>query len=125
MKHNNPDFSIEYTDDFFFYKLLTVQELFEQYNLTIFSDAQFCISYLMNKILTKDSRRIAPTLLFEAHTVENLDFVNIYPFKLKNEIIYFVLQKIDEEFRFYETTESDAKHYVKTLQGINRHIMTK
>lgn len=117
----------EYTkDDFLIYKLATIKELFDSYkNLKNYNDCEHCISYLQEKIIGKDPRRIPSVPLFDLSYDEIWKFVEIFPFRLENEIIYYILEEIDNEYCFYEISESDAKSYAKTLRGLRKDDILK
>lgn len=105
------------SDEYFIYKIYTIKEMFEKYNLDSFSDCEFCISYLMKKMIEKDPRNLGTVNLFDG---EFQKLINIYLFKYKDERIYFVLEKVNGKYCFYEITEDDAINYTKTLKGLNK-----
>lgn len=110
------------SDDFLIYKLYVIKELFEKYDLKNFSDAEYCIAYLINKFLNKDDK-IKYSELFEEISEKSINRINIYPFQLRKEELYFILHSIDSEFFFYEISKNDAKKYMKTLDGINKRAI--
>jgi len=113
-------------DDFLINKLNKIKELFEKYKkIKNYNDCEHCISYLQEKIIGKDPRRITSIPLFDVSYDEVWKFVEIFPFKLENEIIYYILEQIDDEYCFYETSKSDAVNYAKTLRGLRKNDILK
>lgn len=116
----NGETASEYSLEYLIYKIYTVKEIFDQYNTFInFSDAQFCISYLINNYLgnylyDKEIR------LFDNSNSDNWKFYNIYIFNIGSELLYFVLKEENNEFCFYEISKEEAINYAENLEGTNK-----
>ena len=111
--------SEERKDELIIEKLYEIKNIFK--NINVFqniSDASSCIGYLCNKILGKDDYRRTTIPLFQYNEDDTWEFVNLYSIELDQEIIYFVLVQINDEFDFYEITKQEALHYFTNLNGI-------
>lgn len=61
--------------------------------------------------------------LFENHSEDNWTFYNIYTYDLKDNTLYFLLEKEKEGYCFYEITKQDALQYVKSFQGMGKKLI--
>lgn len=114
---------LENNDEVLIEKLYTIKSLFENYkNLTDFSDSEFCISYLIKRILNSNLGLDRTSLVIMKDN-GYWDFINIYPFYLENEVIYFVLRTIDNKNYFYEITESEVFELLKKYPGTNKKMV--
>ena len=80
-------------------------------------DAEYSLSYLISKYLNGYNDAIE---LFEECGSENINRINIYPIELQEQVLYYILEKIDSKYSFHEISESDTKNYIKTLDGVNK-----
>lgn len=118
-------------DEFIIYNLYKIKEIFEKYdNFSCFSDAEFCVSYLIRIFLekcirlNKDILNLIP--LFQIDDNGKWTLKNIYAIKLENDTIYFILEQNDKEFNFYEIPEIEAINYTKNFKSCNKQmILTK
>ena len=111
------------SDDFLLYQLKVVKELFENYNFSNFSDNEFCISYLVKKILADNQERVGKVKLFQLSNLEEWNLVTLYPINLQDDRIYFVLEQGQSGFQFHETTREEAKQYKKHFHGNDKHLI--
>ena len=126
LKDNDNKLIHQDTDDYYIYKLYTLKEIFDSYkSLNGFSDSEFCISYLGYKYFKDDNININAISLFDLYDDTEWEFVNIYPIKLRDNILYFILEKTYNGYSFHEITELDAIHHVKELRGTNKEVLTK
>lgn len=96
-------------------RMQEVKRLFESYgNYTAYSDAKFCINHLVN--LYFNSSMINDLCLFQFKDDFEIDFVNLIPLQTENDQAYFILQKGNNGYSFYEIEEKEAKSYQKNMQ---------
>ena len=116
----------EKIDESIIERLYEIKSIFE--NINIFqniSDASSCIGYLCNKILGRDDYRRTTIPLFQRNEDTLWEFVNLYPIELDQETIYFILEKVNNKFCFYEITKQDALHYFTNLNGIKDYKISR
>lgn len=112
------------SDDFLLYQLKAVKDLFENYNFSNFSDNEFCISYLIKKILDDNQEKVEePIKLFQIDDLEKWNLVTLYPINLQDDRIYFVLEQNQSSFQFHETTREEARQYKKHFYGKDRNLI--
>lgn len=112
---------IQNTDDYLIFKMNILQEFYREleHKLKNISDQELCITHL-EKELEIDLNTIQ---LYHIDEQERWHFLNIYLLRLQNEILYYLLEKGNLGFDFYEIQESDALHYARTLKGTNKDIL--
>lgn len=99
------------------YRIKIIKKFIEKYKLDNFTDAQYCMSYLICKFFNGQNDAVE---LYEESGYKNIKRINIYPFEFDKQKLYYILEKIDSKYCLNEITESDYKQYVKTLDGINK-----
>lgn len=109
--NDNPQDSC-YQDEFLIFKLYEIKEMLESFSeLKEFADCQFFIDYLSEKILTdSDKDKIYKFDLYNPY-LSDWEFKRLYQINLTDDILYFLLEKIDNSYMFYEIGESTAKTY--------------
>jgi len=106
------------TFEYNMYKLYSIKEMFDSFDkLSGFSDKEFCIRYLLNKLSLNESK----ISLFDNSDINNWKFINIYLFDFIDEKIYFIL---DDKY-FYQICEYDALNYINNMDGINKELIYK
>ena len=111
-------------DDFLIDRLYTMKDFFGKFDKLIsFSDADFAIAYLEQKFLKRDNTQSGIVQLFDIHSKEAWDFYNIFTYDLSDETLYFILEKVKNEFCFYEISKSDAIQYTKSFKGMRKEII--
>lgn len=111
-------------DDFLIDRLYTMKDFFGKFDKLIsFSDADFAIAYLEQKFLKRDNTQSGIVQLFDIHSKEAWDFYNIFTYDLSDETLYFILEKVKNEFCFYEISKSDAIQYTKSFKGMGKEII--
>ena len=107
----NPS-SITYDDEYLIFKIYTIKELLEEYSkLKEFSDCQFFINYLSEKMFDDyDKSKLTKYDLYNPN-LPDWNFSRLYQFNLSDDILYFILTNTGKHYDFYEVTENDAKIY--------------
>lgn len=116
------------TDEFFIFQLYTLKEQFEKYHkITSFSDAEICIFYLALHLFSDNllSQFHEIQLFQTSYDKSKWEFVNIYTIQLKNEFLYFMLEETKRGCNFYEITQQDVKHDTKSMNGLNKSIISQ
>ena len=115
----NPS-STTYDDEYLMFKTYTIKELLEEYpKLKEFSDCQFFINYLSEKMFNDyDKSKITKYDLYNPN-LPDWNFSRLFQFNLSNGILYFILTNIGSEYNFYEITERDASCY-KTINHLKK-----
>lgn len=104
-------------------RLYGIKYIFKEFNFTNFSEASNCISYLCHKVLGSDNYKMHTIPLFQYDGDDSWTFYNIYSIKLEQETFYFILEKVGEEFYFYEVSAQDAIYHVNNLNGRSKKLL--
>lgn len=109
--NGNPQDSC-YQDEFLIFKLYEIKEMLESFSeLKEFADCQFFIDYLSEKMLTdSDKDKIHKFDLYNPY-LPDWDFRRLYQINLSDDTLYFLLEKIENSYMFYEIGENTAKNY--------------
>lgn len=109
--NGNPQ-DLFYQDEFLISKLYEIKEMLESFsNLKEFTDCQFFIDYVLGKMLTNfEKDKIYKFDLYNPY-LPDWDFKRLYQVDLTNDILYFLLEKIENGYMFYEIGENTAKTY--------------
>ena len=92
--------------------LYDIKDTFDSFHFPYFSDASFCISYLLLHYLEYP---ITAVPFFQIKDNGSWDFINLY--SVPTDGIYFVLNQDKDDSHFYEITENDAIHYKESYQS--------
>ena len=108
---------LSYNDEYLIFKFYKIKEMLEEYpQLKQFSDCQFFISYLGNKIFDSyDESKISRIDLYDPG-ISDWNFSRLYQVQLTRNMLYFILTNTGCEYTFYKITESDAKNYKSNYQ---------
>lgn len=111
-------------DEFTIVRINKLKEMFGSFDkISGFTDASFAISYLEKAFFKDEIDNIGLVQLFENHSDDDWDFYNIYTYELENQVLYYILRKVEQQYRFQEITQSDAVQYVKSLKGMGRELI--
>lgn len=120
LKDSYPEILPKESDDFLIYRLHRVKEIFEKFQFPNFSDANFCIFYLIHKFSDVKEKKIKTVSLYQNFDEDNWEFMNVYPVCLQNDMLYFMLKQGYKGFDFYKISEEDAFQYAKQFKGIGK-----
>lgn len=112
------------SDELVINKFQILKKIFDEYDcFKSFYDADFCISYLRHKLFGKGSGIAPKVSLFNVDDSDYWENISIYPIQLEKDVIYYILEKSDKKYSFYQIDRSDAINYADSMEGINKGLI--
>lgn len=94
-----------------------IKKVFDSYNgFSIYSDAAWCIDHLRDIYFGQLNYPNEEELnLFQFRDNFEMDLVDLYPIRIGDDKVYFILEKREDKYSFYEIEKREAKHYRKEM----------
>ena len=124
IKKENNNILCQYSNDnILINKLYKIQELFNSYQFKYYSDANYAIYYLINKLLTlSDVYKIKTAYLYQINN-NNWSYINLYNINLDKENIFFVLLYFNYYYYFKKISYIDFLNYIDSYNGYKESVL--
>lgn len=107
--------------NYFLYKMQVIKELFNEVNVfEEYTDAFFCLTYLLQHFFTKDLWRFVmhDDICFVNHDLvdisnDNWQFINVFDVVLNDEKFNYLLELVNGKYEFREVPLSEGEYYKK------------
>lgn len=100
--------------DYLLAKIYRVKELFDEINIfREYSDAMFCINYLLDEFFGKSVNYFKRNKLYEMTKDDDYLFRNLLDVRFRGEQFNFILERVDDKYEFYEIPLSEGEYYKK------------
>lgn len=111
------------SDEFLIMRMKEIKALYDTYtNINQFYDLQHCASYLQMHILREDYEKVKEISLVQRD--KNLwEFMTIFSVELRDDMLYYALQKDKDHYIYQEISKSDATYYTNHMQGKNKEFI--
>lgn len=117
------EFESEYSNkkisevDYLLAKIYRVKELFDEINVfREYSDAMFCVNHLLDEFFGKSVNYFKRNKLYEMTKDDDYLFRKLLDVTFRGEQFNFILEKINDQYEFYEVPLSEGEYYKKELQ---------
>lgn len=100
--------------DYLLAKIYRVKELFDEINVfREYSDAIFCINYLLDEFFGKSVNYFKRNKLYEMTKDDDYLFRNLLDVTFIGEKFNFILERVDDKYEFYKIPLSEGGYYKK------------
>ena len=101
-----------------------ITKLYQSFNFTNYSDASYCVYYLLDHLL-EESSNLQEIRLFCNHQNKPWEFVSIYPIMFENKIIYYRLAQEQDKYIVMEANNDDITKDIYDLKGPNKETLRR
>lgn len=101
-----------------------ITELYQSFHLTHYSDASYCVYYLLDHLL-EESSNLQEIKLFRNHQNKPWEFVSIYPILFGNKIIYYRLAQEQDKYIVTEANNDDITKDISNLKSPNKETLRR